>query len=244
MMMQNHRQDLDGAWGAAAAGMHRGPPPPPPGAMLAARGGGGGAAARWGNEFHGHEMRGSMMHQPHPAELEHLEAAWAAQQGGFGSEPMAYGPDGPPPPPPAAAFGPGMAPRPGMHGQVTTAGTIGGGVAGSSGRSTAFGVDSGFLGDGGVGDAATAASADVTAESLASAGGDEEKGEGEGEIGASARSLAGQMAADPDGRFRDSELLRFASRLGTGGLRVSGDKVLFFSSLTHSFRGVLRLLAG
>ncbi|CBJ48315.1 conserved unknown protein [Ectocarpus siliculosus] len=136
--------------------------------------------AGWGNEFHGqHEMRGSMMHQPHPAELEHLEAAWAAQQGGFGSEPMAYGPDGAPPPPPAAAFGPGMAPRPGMHGQ-----------------------------------------------SLVSAGGDEEKGVGEGQVGASARSLVGQMAADPDGRFRDSELLRFATRLGTGGLRVSGDKVV------------------
>ncbi|CAM9716459.1 unnamed protein product, partial [Ectocarpus sp. 8 AP-2014] len=123
MMMQNHRQDFDGAWGAAAAaGVHRGPPPPPPppplGAMLAARGGGG-AAAGWGHEFHGqHEMRGSMMHQPHPAELEHLEAAWAAQQGGFGSEAMAYRPDGAPPPPPAAAFGPGMAPTPGMHGQV------------------------------------------------------------------------------------------------------------------------------
>ncbi|CAN0062151.1 unnamed protein product [Ectocarpus fasciculatus] len=117
MMMQNHRQDFDGAWGAAAAaGMHRGPPPPPPGAMLAARGGSG-AAAGWGNEFHGHEMRRPMMHQPHPAELEHLEAAWAAQRGGLGSEPMAYGPDGRPPPP-GPAFGPGMAPRPGMHGQV------------------------------------------------------------------------------------------------------------------------------
>ncbi|CAN0277935.1 unnamed protein product, partial [Ectocarpus sp. 13 AM-2016] len=68
--------------------------------------------------------------------------------------------------------------------------------------------------------------ADVTAESLASAGGDEEKRGGEGQVGASARSLAGQMAADPDGRFRDSELLRFASRLGTGGLQISGDKVV------------------
>ncbi|CAM9102957.1 unnamed protein product [Pylaiella littoralis] len=211
IMQEHHRQDFEGAWGAGP-GLHpRPPPPPPPGAMMAARGPGG-AGAGWANEFHGPGVREPMMHQPHPAEL---EAAWGAPaEGRFGPGPgpMLYGPAGPLPPP---ALGPGFA-APGMNGQVTSA------------TSTASPTTTGVV--------ASNSTSDVHNEVVGGGEGTEAKGvgvvgagvdEGEGEeVSASARALAGQMASDPDGRFRDSELLRFASRLGTGGLRVSGDKVL------------------
>ena len=177
-----------------------------------------------------------MMHQPHPAEL---EAAWAARQGhpvgpdamaraqqaemyvmslGHAAGPVPHGAAGPPPPP--QALTPGFAPD--ANGQVTasTAPRI---VAGSSSSSRgAGGTDNGFVAGGeGRGGAADAEGV------VAVAGSGNEVDEGGREVGASARALAAEMASDPDGRFRDSELLRFAGRLGTGGLRVSGDKVLF-----------------
>lgn len=205
-------------------------PQPPPGAMMAARGGGG---AGWANEFHGHGpgVRGPMMHQPHPAEL---EAAWAARQSHLaGPDALAraqqaemyerslehragqvpYGPAGPPP------LTPGFAPG-GANGQVTSP-TTSGIVASST-----SGTDEDFVT--GVEDRRGAADADADAEGVVVAVGNEVNEGGGEEVSASARALASEMASDPDGRFRDSELLRFASRLGTGGLRVSGDKVLFF----------------
>lgn len=155
------------------------------------------------------------MQQPHPAEL---EAAWAAQQqqqqhhdhhqgagGGYG--PMLHGPTGPPP----AAF------VAGAQGQVTSnsvEGTADAAVGDSTGGVFAGGAEGDVRED-----------AEAVAESVDAGVMEPAAGEGE-EVSASARSLARQMAGDPDGRFRDSELLRFASRLGTGGLRVSGDKVL------------------
>ena len=176
-----------------------------------------------------------MMHQPHPAEL---EAAWAARQGhpvgpdamaraqqaemyvmslGHAAGPVPHGAAGPPPP---QALTPGFAPD--ANGQVTasTAPCI---VAGSSSSNRgAGGTDNGFVAGGeGRGGAADAEGV------VAVAGSGNEVDEGGREVGASARALAAEMASDPDGRFRDSELLRFAGRLGTGGLRVSGDKVLF-----------------
>ena len=224
--MQNRRQDFEGAWGPAP-GMH---PQPPPGAMMAARGGSG--AAGWANEFHGHGpgARQPMMHQPHPAEL---EAAWAARQGhpvgpdamiraqqaemyemsiGHAAGPMPYGPAGPPAPPPQALT-PGFAP--GTNGQVNPP-TPPGVVASSNSSLVAGDEERGGAADA---DADADAGANADAEGVVVAGGHE--------VGASARALAAEMASDPDGRFRDSELLRFAGRLGTGVLRVSGDKVLF-----------------
>lgn len=44
-------------------------------------------------------------------------------------------------------------------------------------------------------------------------------------MGRSARALAHELAADPGGRFGNSELLKLASGLGSGDLRVEGDKV-------------------
>lgn len=229
MMMQNRRQDFEGAWGSAP-GMHM---PPPPGAMM-----GGGGGAGWANEFHGHGpgAREPMMHQPHPAEL---EAVWAARQGhpvgpdavaraqqaemyemslghAAGLEP--YGAAGPPPPPQALTSGF----APGTNGQVNPS-TTSGVVASSRSRSTR-GTDNGFVA--GSEDRGGAADAGADAEDVVVAGGNEADQGGGEEVVASARALAAEMASDPDGRFRDSELLRFAGRLGTGGLRVSDDKVL------------------
>lgn len=225
-MMQN-RQDFEGAWGSAP-GMH---PQPPPGSMMAARGGGG---AGWANEFHGHGPRARepmMMHQPHPAEL---EVAWAARaqqaemyemslgHAAGRAGPVRYGHAGPPPPP--RALTPGFAP--GTNGQVTSPTASAGVVASSSNSRNTSGTDNDLVA--GVEDRRSgAAGADADAEGVvAAAAGGNEVDEGGGEVGASARALAAEMASDPDGRFRDSELLRFAGRLGTGGLQVSGDKVL------------------
>lgn len=226
MMQEHHRQDFEGAWGAGPGSHPRPPRPPPPGAMMAAQGPGsaGAGAAGWANEFHGPGVREPMMHQPHPAEL---EAAWGAPAEilGPGPRPMLYGPAGPPPPP---ALGPGFT-APGMNGQVTSTLTT------SATPTTTGVVASSSTGDAhnevvGGGRRTEVAGVDVVA-----AGVDEGVGGGGEEVGSSARALAGQMAGDPDGRFRDSELLRFASQLGTGGLRVSGDKVLSSSCSSSSF---------
>eukprot|EP00903_Cladosiphon_okamuranus_P005606 g5578.t1 len=234
MMMQNHRQDFEGAWGLGP-GMH---PRPLPGAMMDARGGGGGAG--WAKEFHGHGpgAREPMVHQPHPVEL---EAAWAARQGhpvrpdamaraqqagmyemplGHAAGPAPYGAAGAPPPPPEALT---LGFAPGTNGQVNPY-TTPGVVASSSSRSTS-GTDNGCFVAGGE-ERGGAADADADAEDVIVARNNEADEGGGEEIGASARALAAEMATDPDGRFHDSELLRFAGRLGTGGLRVSGDKVL------------------
>lgn len=246
MMMMQNRQDFEGAWGSAPGlHPHQPPPPPPPGAMMDARGGGG---AGWANEFHGgggggpegHEQM--MQRPPHPAEL---EAAWAAERhqaeihemslrhAAGQAGPLLRGPAGPSMPPPAA-FRPGLAP--GADGQVTTlSATTADHPLASNDSSTpsASGADTKlFRGGDGRRRGALASAADAGADVEAGIGsiggadagpGVEERGGGQ--VGASARALAGEMASDPEGRFRDSELLRFAGRLGTGGLRVSGDKV-------------------
>lgn len=59
------------------------------------------------------------------------------------------------------------------------------------------------------------------------------------EVAASARSLAGELSSDPDRRFGESELFKFASRVGAGELLIQGDKVLCFLLLYVAF-----LLAG
>ncbi|CAN0387614.1 unnamed protein product, partial [Laminaria digitata] len=107
--------------------------------------------------------------------------------------------------------GPNTTPTTAVDANTTTAGDVATGDSGS-----VSGTGEPEVGVGGSGSLAAATTDDWMVSSEVDAI----------EVDASASALAGVMARDPDGRFRDSELLRFAKRLGEGTLRVSGDKVL------------------